>query len=87
VERPKIELADIIRRHGDAYRGQHEASLSSTQRRVMHAIAACRTAALGGHVEACDDCGHQLISYNSCLMESVPLRGARTSQTTPDRGV
>jgi Putative transposase/Transposase zinc-binding domain len=72
VERPKIELADIIRRHGDAYRGQHEASLSSTQRRVMHAIAACRTAALGGHVEACDDCGHQLISYNSCRNRHCP---------------
>jgi hypothetical protein len=72
VERPKIELADIIRRHGDAYRAQHESSLSSTQRRVMQAIAACRTAALGGHVEACDDCGHQRISYNSCRNRHCP---------------
>jgi len=72
VERPKIELADIIRQHGDAYRAQHESSLSSTQRRVMQAIAACRTAALGGHVEACDDCGHQRISYNSCRNRHCP---------------
>lgn len=72
MERPKIELADIIRQHGDAYRAQHESSLSSTQRRVMQAIAACRTAALGGHVEACDDCGHQRISYNSCRNRHCP---------------
>jgi putative transposase/transposase-like zinc-binding protein len=72
VERPKIELADIIRRHGDAYRAQHESSLSSTQRRVMQAIAACRTAALGGHVEGCDACGHQRISYNSCRNRHCP---------------
>ncbi|MGH8140654.1 MAG: IS91 family transposase [Steroidobacteraceae bacterium] len=72
MERSKIELADIIRQHGDAYRAQHESSLSSTQRRVMQAIAACRTAALGGHVEACDDCGHQRISYNSCRNRHCP---------------
>jgi len=72
VERPRIELADIIRRHGDAYRAQHESSLSSTQRRVMQAIAACRTAALGGHIEACDDCGHQRICYNSCRNRHCP---------------
>ena len=72
MERSKIELADIIRQHGDAYRAQHESSLSSTQRRVMQAIAACRTAALGGHVEACDDCGHQRISYNSCRNRYCP---------------
>lgn len=72
MERPKIELADIIRRHGDAYRAQHESSLSSTQRRVMQAIAACRTVALGGHLEACDGCGHQRVSYNSCRNRHCP---------------
>lgn len=72
MERPKIELADILRRYGDAYRAQHEGSLSSTQRRVMQAITACRTAALGGHVEACDDCGHQRVSYNSCRNRHCP---------------
>jgi len=72
VERPKIELADIFRQHGEVYRAQHETSLSSTQRRVMQAITACRTAALGGHVESCDDCGHQRISYNSCRNRHCP---------------
>ena len=72
MERPKLEVADILRRYGDAYRAEHEASLSSMQRRVMRAITACRTAALGGHVEACDDCGHQRISYNSCRNRHCP---------------
>jgi hypothetical protein len=72
VERPRIELADIIRRYGDAYRAEHETSLSSTQRRVMQAIAACRTATLGGHVEGCDACGNQRISYNSCRNRHCP---------------
>lgn len=72
MERPKLELADVFRRYGDVYRAQHETSLSSTQRRVMQAIAACRTAALGGHIEACDDCGHQRIAYNSCRNRHCP---------------
>jgi hypothetical protein len=72
VERPQLEVADILRRYGDAYRAEHEASLSSMQRRVMRAITACRTAVLGGHVEACDDCGHQRISYNSCRNRHCP---------------
>jgi hypothetical protein len=54
VERPRLEVADILRRYGAAYRAEHEPSLSNAQRRVMRAITACRTAALGGHVEACD---------------------------------
>jgi hypothetical protein len=88
VERPKIELADIIRQHGDAYRAQHESSLSSTQRRVMQAIAACRTAALGGHVEACDDCGHQRISYNSCRNRHCPkCQSLARAQWIEDRQV
>ncbi len=66
MERPKLEVADILRRYGAGYRAQHEASLSKAQRRVMGAISACRTAALGGHLEACDACGHRRISYNSC---------------------
>lgn len=72
MERPKLEVADILRRYGDAYRAEHEGSLSSTQRRVMRAITACRTAALGGHLEACDECGHQRISYNSCRNRHCP---------------
>ena len=60
------EVADIFRRYGEAYRQRHGASLSTAQRRVMTAIELCRTAALGGHIEQCDHCDHQRISYNSC---------------------
>jgi Transposase zinc-binding domain len=60
-----LEVADIVRRHGGAYRRAHEGHLRRIERRVMSAIAACRTAAFGGHVEACDDCGAIRIAYNS----------------------
>ncbi len=66
------EVADVFRRYGDAYRAQHDASLSTAQRRVMSAIELCRTAALGGHVEQCDQCGHQRISYCSCRNRHCP---------------
>ena len=66
------EAADVFRRYGDAYRERHGASLCSAQRRVMTAIERCRTAALGGHVEQCDQCGHQRISFNSCRDRHCP---------------
>lgn len=66
------EVADIFRRYGEAYRAQHDASLSTAQRRVMTAIELCRTAALGGHVEACDQCGHRRIAFNSCRDRHCP---------------
>jgi len=66
MDRPKIEVADIFRRYGEAYRDDHDASLSTAQRRVMSAIELCRTAALGGHIEQCDRCGHERNTYNSC---------------------
>ena len=72
MERPKLEVADILRRYGAAYRAEHEASLSNAQQRVMRAITACRTAALGGHVEACDQCEHRRIAYNSCRNRHCP---------------
>ena len=52
-----LEVADIFRRHGEAFRQAHVGHLGRDERRVMGAITACRTAALGGHVEQCDDCG------------------------------
>ena len=55
--RPALEVADIFRRHGEAFRAAQGGRLLPEQRRVMAAIAACRTATLGGHVERCDDCG------------------------------
>ncbi|MEK7731771.1 MAG: IS91 family transposase [Planctomycetota bacterium] len=72
MDRPKLEVAEVLRRHGEAYRQQHGASLSAAQRRVMTAIEVCRTAALGGHVEQCDQCGHQRICYNSCRNRHCP---------------
>lgn len=68
--RPPLEVADIFRQHGYDFRLTH--SLSPEQRRVMRAIERCRTAALGGHVEQCDACGHQRIAYNSCRNRHCP---------------
>jgi hypothetical protein len=68
--RPPLEVADIFRQYGYDFRLTH--SLSPEQRRVMRAIERCRTAALGGHVEQCDACGHQRIAYNSCRNRHCP---------------
>jgi hypothetical protein len=65
VSRPAVEVADILHAQGDTFLAQHP-WLSVQQRSVLRAIARCRTAALGGHVDRCDACGHQAISYNSC---------------------
>ncbi len=62
----------MLRRYGEAYRAEHEASMSCSQRRVMQAIETCRTAALGGHRERCDACEYQRISYNSCKNRHCP---------------
>ncbi len=70
--RPTIEVADIFRTAGPAYRAAHAGHLSLDQLKVMSAIETCRTAALGGHVEACSDCGHQRIAYNSCRNRHCP---------------
>jgi hypothetical protein len=59
------EVADVFRRYGEASRRQHGTSLSTAQHRVITAIELCRTAALGGHLEECDACGHQRVAYNS----------------------
>jgi hypothetical protein len=67
-----VEVADVFRRYGEAYREQHGGALSTVQRHAMSPIERCRTAALGGHVEQCDDCGHQRVSYNSCRNRNCP---------------
>ncbi|MDH3662939.1 MAG: IS91 family transposase [Alphaproteobacteria bacterium] len=72
MARPRLEVADVFRRYGDDYRHRHGASLSTAQRRVMTAIERCRTAALGGHVDRCDQCGHLRISYDSCRNRHCP---------------
>ena len=68
----RLEVADIFRRHGKAFRQAHVGHLGRDERRVMGAITACRTAALGGHVEQCDDCGMSRIAYNSCRNRHCP---------------
>jgi ribosomal protein L32 len=67
-----LEVADIFRQAGPGYRQHHADALSRGQRRVMSAIERCRTAALGGHVEQCDSCGHQRIAFNSCRNRHCP---------------
>jgi hypothetical protein len=67
-----LEVADVFRRYGEAFRQRYGASLSGAQRRVMTAIELCRTAALGGHVEKCNHCDHQRNSYNSCRDRHCP---------------
>ena len=67
-----LEVADIFRQLGPAFRQEHDEHLSRGQRRVMSAIERCRTAALGGHVEECDACGHQRIAFNSCRNRHCP---------------
>ena len=68
MSRPPFEVADVIRRAGDSFR--QRTTLTWPQRKVLDAIARCRTAALGGHRDQCMRCGYQAISYNSCLMGS-----------------
>ena len=70
--RASLEVADIFRAAGPAYRTAQAGHLSLHQRKVMSAIEHCRTAALGGHVEACTDCGHWRIAYNSCRNRHCP---------------
>ncbi len=72
MDRPKLEVADIFRRYGAAYREQYGAHMSIAQRRVMTAIEQCRTAALGGHLERCDECGHERNAFNSCRDRHCP---------------
>ena len=68
--RTSLEVGDLLRAHGDAYRAKHP--ITSEQARVLRRLAACRTAALGGHVDACSGCGFTRISYNSCRDRHCP---------------
>jgi hypothetical protein len=70
--RERLEVADIFRAHGSAWRRANAGHLSLSQLKVMSAIERCRTAALGGHVAACQDCDHRLIAYNSCRNRHCP---------------
>src|SRR4051812_7725031 len=83
---PALEVADIFRRHGEAFRQAHAGHLGCVERRIMGAITACRTAALGGHVEQCDDCGAARIAYNSCRNRHCPkCQGLARAQWLAER--
>ncbi|QCO54687.1 IS91 family transposase [Pseudorhodobacter turbinis] len=72
MNRPKLEIADIFRAHGPAWRQANAGHISLSQLKVMSAIEACRTEALGGHVAGCAKCGHHHIAYNSCKNRHCP---------------
>jgi hypothetical protein len=72
VSRPRLEVADVFHRHGAAWREANAGHVSLGQLQVISAIEQCRSAALGGHVERCEDCGHSRIAYNSCRNRHCP---------------
>jgi putative transposase/transposase-like zinc-binding protein len=78
--RPALEVADIFRTHGPAWREKQAGHLSLAQLKVMSAIEQCRTAALGGHALRCDACEHEEISYNSCRNRHCPKCQAKAAQ-------
>ncbi len=71
-QRPAVEVAEVIREHGEAFQAQYGGTLTGAQRKALRDLAACRTAALGGHLERCADCGHERIAYNSCRNRHCP---------------
>jgi hypothetical protein len=71
-KRPALEVADILRQHGDAFFARHGGYLSAEQRRAMVDLSLCRTAALGGHIQRCAACGYERIAYNSCRNRHCP---------------
>jgi hypothetical protein len=86
VSRPKLEVADIFRDHGAAWRSANAGHVSLDQLKVMSAIERCRTAALGGHVERCENCSHTIIAYNSCRNRHCPkCQGAAAREWLAER--
>jgi len=86
VSRPALEVADIFRGHGPAWRQANAGHVSLEQLKVMSAIESCRTAALGGHVLRCEDCSHTLIAYNSCRNRHCPkCQGAAAKEWLAER--
>ena len=84
--RASLEVADIFRAEGPGYRDAQAGHLSLAQLKVMSAIETCRTAVLGGHVDACDDCGHRRIAYNSCRNRHCPkCQGAAAREWLAER--
>jgi hypothetical protein len=80
MSRPTFEVADLIHAQGARFVDQHRQHLSYQQLKVLRAIAQCRTAALGGHIDDCPRCSHQAISYNSCRDRHCPKCQAQARQ-------
>src|SRR6201993_4868381 len=82
MARPALEVADILRDHGPAWREANQGQVTLEQLKVMSAIEGCRTAALGGHVARCENpaCGHTEIAYNSCRNRHCPKCQAAASR-------
>ena len=78
---PSLEIADVFRDHGRAWRAANAGHISRSQFKVMNAIERCRTAALGGHVARCADCAHEHIAYNSCRNRHCPKCQAGAAKT------
>ena len=86
MTRPHLEVADVFRAHGAAWRKANAGHASLAQLKVMSAIETCRTAALGGHVERCQDCAHERVAYNSCRNRHCPkCQGAAARQWLAER--
>ena len=88
MSRPALEVADIFRGHGDAWRAAHRGHVSLGQLKVMSAIERCRTAALGGHVARCENsaCGHTVVAFNSCRNRHCPkCQGAAARKWLAER--
>jgi hypothetical protein len=86
VSRPALEVADIFRGHGPAWRRANAGHVSLGQLKVMSAIESCRTAALGGHVARCEKCSHTQIAYNSCRNRHCPkCQGAIAKEWLAER--
>jgi hypothetical protein len=86
MTRPVLEVADIFRDHGPAWRCANAGHVSLDQLKVMSAIERCRTAALGGHVARCEDCAHTVIAYNSCRNRHCPkCQGAAAKEWLAER--
>ena len=79
MTRPLFEVADIVRAQGERFIENNFRWIHSAHRKVLPAIARCRTAALGGHRDQCPRCGYRAISFNSCLMESNLYWGVRSA--------
>ena len=86
MARPRLEVADIFRAHGPAWREANAGHISLEQLKVMSAIERCRSAALGGHLRRCEACAHIEIAYNSCRNRHCPkCQGALAKQWLAER--